>query len=714
MEIHIRLAGEEIGPFSETQVRQYMGEGLVSPSDLAIHDGMKDWQSVEELLASLPPPVYSTPVFSDPAPLTEDVPNLPARAAASPSTEAAAPVNVSDTSKPRSDSQPLSPFEQLKPPKKAKTGRTTLTIEPLRSTLSLPPIAGFVAKEKFATKPLSRPGQLALRDIPGKIEARPASPPSLPAAAPSVARPTLPSVTPSTPPVRAPSLPVADEAPSSFQPPPLVKPARREAPLSPAGESEEPVDEETWFPFLFRAVVYTCCGVALGFMGLVLYAFYLFTSHPKEASVALPLPPSQVGKPVVDAGPVTSEDFSARGLKRKEAGDISGALADYDQALQLDPKNIQASYWRGVARQLKGDLNGALDDYNTVIGADLKNADAFSNRAFIKQTLGDMDGALADYHESVILNPKNAIAFYNVGLIKVKQGDLDGAITAYNYALDLDPKMAIAYYNRGNAKNTEGNLDGAIADYTQALVLDPKIALAYCNRGFARQTKGDNEGALADYDAALALNPKMEIVYYNRGLIRVQQGDLNGAIDDSTRAIDLNSKDGPAYCNRGLARMGKSNLDGALADLRKFCELSPRDTGTDSARLYLWLIATQQNPRGTADQDLASALQNDWNSPPEEFSSKIAAFLLGHIREDDLIANAASPDLSREPAQYCKAWYFAGMKRLLAGDRKTAISYFQKCVATNQKDYCEHLFARTELATLGQSSQPAPEISNSQ
>ena len=71
MEIHIRLAGEEIGPFSETQIRQYMGEGLVSPSDMAMSDEMTDWQSVETLLASLPPSVYSTPVFSDPEPVKE-------------------------------------------------------------------------------------------------------------------------------------------------------------------------------------------------------------------------------------------------------------------------------------------------------------------------------------------------------------------------------------------------------------------------------------------------------------------------------------------------------------------------------------------------------------------------------------------------------------------------------------------------------------------
>ncbi len=135
--------------------------------------------------------------------------------------------------------------------------------------------------------------------------------------------------------------------------------------------------------------------------------------------------------------------------------------------------------------------------------------------------------------------------------------------------------------------------------------------------------------------------------------------------------------------------------------------MAPRESEADSARLYLWLISTRQNPKGTADQALASALQNDWNSPPEEFSSKIAAFLLGHIRENDLIANAASPDQNKEPGQYCEAWYFAGMKKLLAGNKTAAIAYFQKSVATQQTDRCEYLFAQAELQALTQASSKA-------
>ena len=53
------------------------------------------------------------------------------------------------------------------------------------------------------------------------------------------------------------------------------------------------------------------------------------------------------------------------------------------------------------------------------------------------------------------------------------------------------------------------------------------------------------------------------------------------------------------------------------------------------------------------------------------------------------------------------------MKRLLSGDMTTAITYFQKSVATNKTDFCEYTFSQAELQALGQSRQLAskPEAS---
>jgi tetratricopeptide (TPR) repeat protein len=712
MEIHILQAGEQLGPFSETQVRQYLGQGLVSPSDLATYEGMPDWQPLDLVLAHLPssapasetisadapppePPAPAAEASEPPSPMPTDTSKTVELESAPPPTEPVPSLTASQRTKRKLSKiviQPMLPLEATFPAakKKKRTGKTALTLEPLRPTTALPPVTGFVPREKKPTKTLLRPEQLSsLLDFSEK--------PSAASTATPAAAPPEPSISPQPPPLPAP-------APA---------PVTLVAPKPPRNSTATPA-ATAWSRRIPREIIYAGAGLAFLIVCVIFSFVYLISAQRETTSASdlglsenAPSPSNQGEAPSSEAVPKTAADYLDLGRARQSKGDLDGAILDYNQALDLDPKDVGARYRRGLVRQAKGDLTGAIADFTQVIGLDPNMAEAYSNRAFIKQGQGDTDGAIADYNQALLINPKIAAAYYNEGLIEVQQGYLDGALIDYDHAIDLDPQMALAFYNRGNVKNTEGNLDGAIADYTQALVLNPKIAPAYCKRGFARQSKGDTDGALADYSHAIDLDPKMAVAFYNRGLIKVQKDDLEGAIADSTRAIDLDPKNGPAYCNRGLARVGRGDLDGAMADLKTFCGLAPRDSGADTARVYLWLISAEKNPQGDAAQVLATSLQNDWNSPPEDLISKIAAFLLGHINEGDLIANAASPDPSREPGQYCKVWYFAGMKRLLAGDMTTAITYFQKCLATGQKDYCEYIFAQAELKALGQNREVA-------
>jgi hypothetical protein len=59
METHIRLAGVQLGPYSEEQVRRYLSEGLLSLTDPAKQEGMEDWVPLSEVVAKLPPPTDS-------------------------------------------------------------------------------------------------------------------------------------------------------------------------------------------------------------------------------------------------------------------------------------------------------------------------------------------------------------------------------------------------------------------------------------------------------------------------------------------------------------------------------------------------------------------------------------------------------------------------------------------------------------------------------
>ena len=54
--------------------------------------------------------------------------------------------------------------------------------------------------------------------------------------------------------------------------------------------------------------------------------------------------------------PKTAADYLTRGNARSDRKDYDGAIADYDQAIRLDPKHATAYYNRGIARKAKGNL----------------------------------------------------------------------------------------------------------------------------------------------------------------------------------------------------------------------------------------------------------------------------------------------------------------------------------------------------------------------
>ncbi len=291
-------------------------------------------------------------------------------------------------------------------------------------------------------------------------------------------------------------------------------------------------------------------------------------------------------------------------------------------------------------------------------------------------------------------------AYVSDGKGSFQKGDLDGALAAFNHALDLDPRSPDALYNRGLTKAQQDDSDGAISDFSQALQVDPKLAGAYYARGLARHSKGDLDGAINDYNLAVQNDPKLALAFFNRGLIRMQKDDIDGAIIDSGRALELDPRLIQSYYNRGLGRLAKGTLDAALSDMTTFCTLAPQDAYTDYARLYVWLIRTQQGQLAEANQELSQAMNSGWNGSADSMVTRLGEFLLGQIGESDLMAAAASPIPVKDQGQHCEAWYFTGMRRLEAGDKETAAIDLRKCVETQKTDYCEYILAQEQLKTL--------------
>jgi len=81
--------------------------------------------------------------------------------------------------------------------------------------------------------------------------------------------------------------------------------------------------------------------------------------------------------------------------------------------------------------------------------------------------------------------------------------------------------------------------------------------------------------------------------------------------------------------------------------------------------------------------------------------ARIDNFLLGKMSEQDLLDAADSVEEKKGPEPQCEVWYYAGLKRLLNGEKACAAEAFRKGVATGEKTTKEYDFAEAELKDHG-------------
>jgi len=201
-----------------------------------------------------------------------------------------------------------------------------------------------------------------------------------------------------------------------------------------------------------------------------------------------------------------------RGYALAEKGELDHAIADYDQALRIDPNHAGVYNNRGSAQAKKGNFDQAVADYSISLQLEPNNPNAHNNRGNIYLAIKEYDRAIADFTQALAVKTwhikdfKNRASIHNNrGYAHALKGDLDRALADYDEALKYNPKIAELYNNRGNLFFMKKDYPRAIAEYSQAIAIEPRLAKAYNNRGYVLFLTGDLSRARADIEQALAL-----------------------------------------------------------------------------------------------------------------------------------------------------------------------------------------------------------------
>ncbi len=172
-------------------------------------------------------------------------------------------------------------------------------------------------------------------------------------------------------------------------------------------------------------------------------------------------------KPVVDAAsmPISSDAIKHYDAGRAlyDKGNIDGAIKEYEAAIRIESKFVDALIDLGDAYFDKVDLEDAADVYQRALVVDKNNSDAQFRLGRASYARRDYDTALEQYNDVLKVRPDDPEAIYNIALTYKALKRYDDAIPYFEKAIKARNRpfpearinVARCYYEQGNLEKSE-------------------------------------------------------------------------------------------------------------------------------------------------------------------------------------------------------------------------------------------------------------------
>ncbi|MBW4677533.1 MAG: tetratricopeptide repeat protein [Desmonostoc geniculatum HA4340-LM1] len=413
----------------------------------------------------------------------------------------------------------------------------------------------------------------------------------------------------------------------------------------------------------------------------------------------------------------TAEDLISLGGAKADKRDYKGAIADYNQALQISPNNPDAYFRRGAAYNELKDYPTAFKDFEQVIRLTPKNAIAYAYRGYIRAQLKDYQSALADGEKAISLDPKSLFGYAVRGFAHVNLNNYPRALADYDQIIQLNPNNPDAYILRGLLRVVLKDYKLAIADYNKALSFFEFSGIGIQvnneqNQGLIIQQVNDNSPALqagvkvGDRILAIDGKPTLKMKLDDAtNLIRGQEGTTitlrikrQGRSDFDlkvNRILISDPKAAEIYQNRAAVRVQLQDKQGAIADFQKAADLYQKQGKTaeyqaalNSLRELQGIASTPQpaTPSNQADPQTIIATANEAIAQNPKDANAYTRRASGRYQQGD--KQRALEDLNqatRLNSKHSLAWTFRGDLLRELGRYDEAITSYNQAIEANSE-----------------------------
>ncbi|MGF1515344.1 MAG: tetratricopeptide repeat protein [Elainellaceae cyanobacterium] len=229
---------------------------------------------------------------------------------------------------------------------------------------------------------------------------------------------------------------------------------------------------------------------------------------------------------------VSPTDALRKGYLLYESRQYRPAIASFNQALKLQPREKLALHGRGLAHA----------------------------------QVGCYETAARDFERALALCLEDPQLWYNHGVALSHLKHHRRAIHSFDRSIELNPNSHHAWYNRSHALRSCGHYRAALENLNRVVYLKPDCCYAWRYRGFILSAMKRYPEAIASFNESLQINERNLSAWYGKAQAAVRFNDLESAIHCLHQTFRLNPV-GYQHLVRSRREFDPVRSDGRFIDL---------------------------------------------------------------------------------------------------------------------------------------------------
>lgn len=220
------------------------------------------------------------------------------------------------------------------------------------------------------------------------------------------------------------------------------------------------------------------------------------------------------------------------GIIRFAAGNYSGSLQEFRNAMGLNREHMDLYYFMGICHNNLGDYQKSADAFSQLLKIDPAHLPSRLKLAIVFNNLGMWEKSVTLYRAVLVQKPKYADVHYSLGMALLGSGRAREAVDAFKNALAINPKYHDARTKYCITLTLLGEFDAALEELTAFHKQYPEYPDILYYLAIVHAGRDELQSAIERLRQALGINPRYRSARIKLALLYCREGDFSRALEE--------------------------------------------------------------------------------------------------------------------------------------------------------------------------------------